>query len=716
MGNNNSNSSETPRKCRKSSKNQPSTNVAVSPKPTSSSSAIPIGRTNSNGRLDLPRSRTSSFDYSNVHAWSVETVSQWAEHVFTPNVAANFISTTTETTSPSTLVPAANELEHSGEISSALAHEKIKQKIKEFDITGKKLLELSETDLEQMFDVSNEQSKLMMTQGPRSIRSSSLSPSPSPISATMMMAHHDIFDQHTTTTTTTNRTQSFSPVISRSYSDLAPSIRRDSLSKTVTASTTTMTTTDILSTSSGMGNDSDNDDEVAIFVEDILSSISPSTPTETFIPISQSTPTHATHRRSVSQHEMASKSCGVKQEIEQRRIKAKKATRLTKSFRSNSCEAKKESEDNSLGSRSSELNEKNTLVVLNKLEAIPALKNIAKPTDFSAMLNGWELLRQYASNLAVPTQMLESFLSKKTNETIQAISTLVDVYGCNEITRKELMRAQAAAFDASRAYWKNFEDYNGEIKIRLLIVEQSNQVSIESVCPVRYRMINTNPSEQKKLHEPTKFITAITIGPFYLEWNESNLIIPQKCCSKAIVYSEELGKVVSRKMIDGALSQVASFVTTWNHGRLYSELTCNCYHFVSELLTELNVMKPVSGRLFENFMIQIESQGSAEMCFTNPQKQYVGMNSSRATSSYSDKQSECLSTPTHRELDEFLWHNLQYLESDDIMMFKCIDTAIYANWNSFRCLEHRPSDCFFGDPERLTQSISQINIVKSQSN
>ncbi len=47
-----------------------------------------------------------------------------------------------------------------------------------------------------------------------------------------------------------------------------------------------------------------------------------------------------------------------------------------------------------------------------------------------------------------------------------------------------------------------------------------------------------------------------------------------------------------------------------------------------------------------------------------------------------------------------------------MMMFKCIDTAIHSKWNSYRYLDHRPNDCFFGDPERLTQSLKQLNILK----
>lgn len=330
-----------------------------------------------------------------------------------------------------------------------------------------------------------------------------------------------------------------------------------------------------------------------------------------------------------------------------------------------------------------EKNEKDSLIVLHKLESLTNLQKSMETTDFSSLLNSWQSLRQLAMDLGVSEYLLNSYLSKQNTATCTTLDLLLQIYGNDTKVRKELLKAQTVAKDAIRSYWRGLETYQSEVKIKLLIVEQSS-ITIHKLCPLAWRMNNTytdhSASNANPSPEPLRFIAALTIGPWYLEWNESNLAIPQKCCAKAIIYSEDIGKIMSFKDMDKALPVVARVVSDWNVSKTYNDQLCNSYHFVYELLTALDALKPVTGHMLSSFLEGIESQGSTELAFVDLHEQYVAQNSYKSpTTSYdisSPSRDRMVELATHKDVDNFLWKNLQYMESNDVCLF-CVIISIF---------------------------------------
>jgi hypothetical protein len=355
-----------------------------------------------------------------------------------------------------------------------------------------------------------------------------------------------------------------------------------------------------------------------------------------------------------------------------------------------------------------DLDAKLSLVVLRKLESFISLYKYTEADDFSAKIEAWDCIRMLAANLAVKEHILHSYLSKDTKETLEALELMLKSYGNDKNAKRELEKAKLIAKEAGLTYWKNLPNYASDVQIKLLIVEQS-LTTIHKLCPFVWRM-NNNYDRETSRTAPLKFSVALTIGPWYLEWNEMSLVVPQKCCSSAILYIEELGLPLAKKKINSLLPVIAEFVTKWNVERKYSTDTCNGLHFVYELLSELNIKKDFSSPILASLLKQIKTNGSAELVFPDIQEHYSMLTQNKSSPTTSTFNNTSLITK-HKELDNFLWKNLQFLSPNDLMLLKCVDCALFSRWNTCHDLQFIPNGCFFKDPEIMTHCLNQKNFA-----
>lgn len=130
------------------------------------------------------------------------------------------------------------------------------------------------------------------------------------------------------------------------------------------------------------------------------------------------------------------------------------------------------------------------------------------------------------------------------------------------------------------------------LKVKLVITEMDTEV-FHRICR---RFANTFSSTVRNSRWGM-FHTALIIGPWYLEWNDSSLSTVRKKSSSKAVFAVDIAKIEGQKEVNEAIDSVAQLCTVWNGYKLYENDTCNCQHFVIDMLEYLGL-----GDNFENIL------------------------------------------------------------------------------------------------------------------
>jgi hypothetical protein len=173
------------------------------------------------------------------------------------------------------------------------------------------------------------------------------------------------------------------------------------------------------------------------------------------------------------------------------------------------------------------------------------------------------------------------------------------------------------------------------------------------------------------------FHSALIVGPWYLEWNDSSLIVPRKCYSGAAILAADVSKEFKGgKEVKDALDKMADVICRWNGNYQYSQNTKNCQTFVDELCKELGIDLNFTGALGE-YLVQLRKNGQCELKYFIPDelKQLMGIE---------DKYKKF---STHQELDDFVRAVLEkdttyfdVVAPDDWTLLKSFDRAFWLRY------------------------------------
>ncbi|KAG2388205.1 hypothetical protein C9374_001055 [Naegleria lovaniensis] len=130
------------------------------------------------------------------------------------------------------------------------------------------------------------------------------------------------------------------------------------------------------------------------------------------------------------------------------------------------------------------------------------------------------------------------------------------------------------------------------LKVKLVITEMDTEV-FHRICR---RFANTFSSTVKNSRWGM-FHTALIIGPWYLEWNDSSLSTVRKKSSSKAVFAVDIARIEGQREVNEAIDSVAQLCTVWNGYKLYENDSCNCQHFVIDMLEYLGL-----GDNFENIL------------------------------------------------------------------------------------------------------------------
>ena len=193
-----------------------------------------------------------------------------------------------------------------------------------------------------------------------------------------------------------------------------------------------------------------------------------------------------------------------------------------------------------------------------------------------------------------------------------------------------------------------------KLKIKLVIVEQNtaSHKLTQLISPV-LNMVNLAP-------QFGSFHSALIVGPWYIEWNNSGLVIPRKCCSRGSVVALDIGKELPEVNIDQALSTIADFIVDWNTRYKYSVTNRNCHKFVNALCAKLGIKLEFSG-MFGTYMQNLQRRGACEMA--------IELNGDLQTKIGK----KTVKFDSHQQLDQFVKEYLKYLGPEDVSLtsFSC---------------------------------------------
>eukprot|EP01080_Neovahlkampfia_damariscottae_P007112 gene7112-11275_t len=238
---------------------------------------------------------------------------------------------------------------------------------------------------------------------------------------------------------------------------------------------------------------------------------------------------------------------------------------------------------------------------------------------------------------------------------------------------KEQEKYQEKRRKSSSAFQKHH--LKKDLKIKIVFVDQIKDDKVqkgirELLSPV-ISNIGSNVSEFGFFH------TALIIGSWMIEWNDSSLCIPRKCLSKAAFLSADIGEISTIESLETIRDKIANVIVYWNINYHYSTFSKgknsgNCQDFVETILSELDLKLDFEGSLFQ-FLKQIKKNGRSKLIF--PVSQEI-----KYDFQILEDEIEFL---THKELDHFVNklenkdHNFSRRYKNDYLLLKSFDRAFW---------------------------------------
>lgn len=146
---------------------------------------------------------------------------------------------------------------------------------------------------------------------------------------------------------------------------------------------------------------------------------------------------------------------------------------------------------------------------------------------------------------------------------------------------------------------------SGTFKIRVVLLEQRR-------FDIHYKLSQLVSPHVLYLPQAQKFgdfASAILMGPWLLEWNETSLCVPKKFSSSVYYLMEEF-PILGTVDFD-AIDKVAEFVADWNSTKAYSTKNCNCQHFVDTFIKNFDVPS-LKMKSYAKYLTQMRKQGHGE--------------------------------------------------------------------------------------------------------
>jgi len=367
------------------------------------------------------------------------------------------------------------------------------------------------------------------------------------------------------------------------------------------------------------------------------------------------------------------------------------------------------------------------------LEAI-IIKILSNPIYKERLKDDEDTMKKFAKVLCTPSEMKEAYLNTDWVETMEFQKSLekedemeieknkksFDLSSKSETTEKDIQIKEKIKLELTEEELKQIEldpdiqmkNLKNKIKVKLIVAEVANTEITKNfrklLCPVL--------SKFDVLPEFGMFHSALMIGPWLIEWNNSALCIPRKCVSKAALLSADIDSISTDKRVEEVVDILADVITEWNVTKKYKDNSknkkeeANCQDFVHEILEKLGIKLDFKGPLGQ-FLTNLRETGLCDMEFPMDNNFRQCFNIKEKSKKFN----------THEDLDNFV-HYLQKTDMEfelkyknEWVLLKSFDRAFWMRYYKFpndtRWCSCKKKDvdedgdveysvnCPFGDPE-----------------
>ncbi len=251
-----------------------------------------------------------------------------------------------------------------------------------------------------------------------------------------------------------------------------------------------------------------------------------------------------------------------------------------------------------------------------------------------------------------------------------------------------------------------------KIKVKLLISEtRDGSSSLRQLLSPILSTLQVSP-------QFGLFHSALILGPWLLEFNNSSLITPRKCYSKSAILASDIENHLQIIELDVVIDKLCDVISYWNVFVEYDKRKRNCQHFVDDLLRHLEIKVHFEGQLLD-FVEKLRNKGICKKKYTIPLELF---NSPQLQNYLKEIPKECISKAksskmtkiefkNHAMLDDFV-NELIMIEpqfhekyKDDYFLLKSMDRAFWLRHFSSKMVNsdyvetQQPGGCAFGNPE-----------------
>ncbi|KAL9649370.1 hypothetical protein ABK040_016197 [Willaertia magna] len=332
-------------------------------------------------------------------------------------------------------------------------------------------------------------------------------------------------------------------------------------------------------------------------------------------------------------------------------------------------------------------------------------------------------LREWARSLCIPDEVKEWYLNPEFAQTVNQYEKLekvqANVYTNNQSstlfptsTSESVPQSTESKSDTDDIFAIDDIDYNiddikkeakqpfmqvgNKIKIKLIIAEICKSDTQRALRKMLSPVLTKLDFQQQF----GMFHSALVVGPWYLEWNNSSICIPRKCYSSAAMVAADLEfKGMSTFDLNETIDKISKVIIDWNVNKEYSQRNANCQQFVDDLCKALGIPIQFDGVLGD-YLNDLRSKGQCEIYFpvSDNMKEEFGIKESKVY------------FHTHEELDNFVKGLLEkqplFAEEYNLdwNLLKSFDRAFWLRHfrhgddPKFQPAGGLPDNCPFGDP------------------
>eukprot|EP01080_Neovahlkampfia_damariscottae_P010063 gene10063-2485_t len=260
-------------------------------------------------------------------------------------------------------------------------------------------------------------------------------------------------------------------------------------------------------------------------------------------------------------------------------------------------------------------------------------------------------LKKFAAILSNPQKLKATYLSTQWADTLKIEEDLSQTKEIkveeNVETEDELDEDDNFKNDKMQGSLTE-KQLKSDIRVKIVVVDQDAKSQFKKGLR---QFLSPVLSKIDMIPQMGMFHSALMIGPWMIEWNNSGLCIPRKCVSKAAMLSADIDAISTIKNLEDVADTLSQTIVSWNISKGYQtsggdkKNVGNCQDFIESILNAIGIKIQLEGPLGE-FLHSIRENGSTKLEFKMDEEFRKKFEIETKSKVFT----------THKDLDQFVDH------------------------------------------------------------